>query len=72
MPIPKDSTKKASQCAGPEIENLTLNEVATELRCCRKTVERFVLLGELRVTRLGRKILVRRDQLRKFLERKTG
>jgi len=47
---------------------LTTTEVAELLRTSRKVVYEMVRLGQLPgVTRLGRKVLVRRDRLLQFL-----
>ena len=66
-----ESKEKTVERASANTEVLTLNQVAAELQVCRKTIEKYVLTKELRVTRLGRRILVRREQLRKFLDKHT-
>jgi len=73
VPIRKSSTKpkKVVRRAAPEATLLTLDEAALELRSCRKSLENWALKGELRLTRLGRKVLVPRSELEKFVRSKT-
>lgn len=47
---------------------LTLVEVAAQLRCTRRSVERQVAAGHLRVLRIGRCVRVERQELERFLE----
>ena len=73
MPIRKSSAtpRKVVTRAAPEAMLLTLDEAALELRCCRKSLENWALRGELRLTRLGRKVLVERSELIRFVRSKT-
>jgi len=48
---------------------LTLTEVATELRCTRRSVERQIAQRKLRVIRIGRSVRVERSELERFLDR---
>lgn len=64
--------KKTVQRAAPDVQVLTLDEAAIELRVCRKTLETFILRKELRPTRLGRRVLLTRAELAKFISKRTG
>lgn len=55
--------------AGSDTLLLTLNEVATELRCTRRSVERQIADHHLRVVRIGRAVRVERSELERFLDR---
>ena len=46
---------------------LNLNEVATHLRCTRRSVERQIARRRLRVVRIGRAVRVERDELDRFI-----
>lgn len=48
---------------------LTLTEVAIELRCTRRSVERQIAQRKLRVIRIGRSVWVERSELERFLDR---
>ena len=73
MPIPESSTKakRVVARAAPEAEYLTLDEAAIEMRCCRKSLENWALRGELHLIRPGRKVLVSREEIRRFMRKKT-
>jgi excisionase family DNA binding protein len=64
--------KKIVMRAAPEAEYLTLDEAAIEMRCCRKSAENWILRGELRPIRLGRKVLVARQEIQRFMRNKTA
>ncbi len=46
---------------------LTLNEVAAELRCARRSVERHIAAHEIRTVRFGRCVRVERAELARFI-----
>ena len=46
---------------------LTLNEVASELRCARRSVERHIAAHEIRTVRFGRCVRVERAELLRFI-----
>ncbi len=46
---------------------LNLNEVATQLRCTRRSVERQIQRRRLRVVRIGRAVRVEREELARFI-----
>lgn len=46
---------------------LNLDEVADQLRCTRRSVERQVAGGRLRVVRIGRSVRVERRELERFI-----
>lgn len=46
---------------------LTLAEVATHLRCTRRSVERQVAQHRLHVVRFGRSVRVERSELERFI-----
>ncbi len=46
---------------------LTLNEVAVELRCARRSVERRIAAREIRTVRFGRCVRVERAELARFI-----
>ncbi|ADU46866.1 helix-turn-helix domain-containing protein [Intrasporangium calvum] len=46
---------------------LNLNEVATHLRCTRRSVERQIARRRLRVVRIGRAVRVEREELDRFI-----
>jgi excisionase family DNA binding protein len=46
---------------------LTLNEVAAELRCARRSVERHIAAHELTTVRFGRCVRVERTELARFI-----
>lgn len=46
---------------------LTLTEVAAQLRCTRRSVERQIAQGHLHVVRIGRAVRVERTELERFL-----
>jgi excisionase family DNA binding protein len=48
---------------------LTLKEAAEYLRVSERLVQRLIAHGGLRVTRLGRRVLVRRADLDEYLQR---
>ena len=48
---------------------LTLTEVATHLRCTRRSVERQVAHHALHVIRFGRSVRVERSELERFIAR---
>ena len=50
---------------GPTL--LTLNEVAAELRCARRSVERHIAAHEIRAVRFGRCVRVERTELARFI-----
>ncbi|HYO17938.1 MAG TPA: helix-turn-helix domain-containing protein [Dermatophilaceae bacterium] len=45
----------------------TLTEVAAHLRCTRRTVERQIAGGQLRVVKIGRAVRVERTELDRYL-----
>jgi excisionase family DNA binding protein len=47
---------------------LDIAEVATNLRVSRRHIYRLVARGELRVVRLGRRVLVPRSELERLLD----
>ena len=47
---------------------LTLAEVALELRCTRRSIERQIAAGQLHVLRIGRSVRVELRELERFLE----
>ncbi|WP_270888884.1 helix-turn-helix domain-containing protein [Pedococcus sp. 5OH_020] len=47
---------------------LTLGEVASHLRCTRRSVEREVARHHLRVVRIGRSVRVERRELNRYLK----
>lgn len=51
---------------------LNIPEVAEILRLSKFTVRLFIGRGELTTVRLGRRVLIRRDDLRKFIEERRG
>ncbi|HEX6686053.1 MAG TPA: helix-turn-helix domain-containing protein [Candidatus Limnocylindrales bacterium] len=48
---------------------LTLDEAARELRCARRSVERYIAANTLPVVRLGRCVRIERSDLVAFIER---
>jgi excisionase family DNA binding protein len=46
---------------------LTVDEAATELRVGRRTVERLTARGDLEVVRIGRRVLIRPEALRAYV-----
>lgn len=48
---------------------LTLDEVASQLRCARRSVERQIARHRLRVIHLGRSVRVERRELERFIAR---
>ena len=48
---------------------LTLDEAARELRCARRSVERYIAADDMRVVRLGRCVRIERSELVAFIER---
>ena len=46
---------------------LNLNEVATHLRCTRRSVERQIERRRLQVVRIGRAVRVEREELDRFI-----
>jgi excisionase family DNA binding protein len=46
---------------------LTLDEAARQLRCARRSLERYVAGHHLRVVRLGRAVRVERRELERFI-----
>src|SRR5207247_118872 len=61
----------------PKSENLetlllTYDEAARLLRVCKRTVERMVMAGELRVIRVGRLPRISRAALMQFIERASA
>ncbi|MDE0776288.1 MAG: helix-turn-helix domain-containing protein [Nocardioides sp.] len=61
-----DSDQGQSGAAvGPML--LTLNEVAVELRCARRSVERHIAADEIRTVRFGRCVRVERAELARFI-----
>jgi excisionase family DNA binding protein len=48
---------------------LTLDEAARELRCARRSVERYVAANTLAVVRLGRCVRIERAELVAFIAR---
>ena len=50
---------------------LSIDEVAGHLGLHRKTVELMIRRGELRSTRVGRRVLVRVDELQEFIDAHT-
>jgi len=46
---------------------LTLDEAARQLRCARRSLERYVAGHHLRVVRLGRAVRVERGELERFV-----
>ena len=54
------------------VELLTLPEVAGQLRISRRTVERLVASGELRVVSIGRRRLVTSRELAAFVAHREG
>ncbi len=55
----------------PRVENLTVAECARELRVSRPTLYRLFQRGELLRVKVGRRRLIRRRELERFLERNT-
>ena len=53
------------------ISVLSIDEVAGHLGLHRKTVELMIRRGELRSTRVGRRVLVRVDELQEFIDAHT-
>ncbi len=53
---------------------LSIDESARELGLCQKSVERFIRLGRLSCVRIGRRVLVEREELDAFIaaRRQTG
>jgi excisionase family DNA binding protein len=51
---------------------LNISEVAEILRLSKFTVRLFIGRGELTTVRLGRRVLIYRDDLRKFIEERRG
>lgn len=50
---------------------LTLNEVAAELRCARRSVERHIAAREIRTVRFSRCVRVERAELARFIDGHT-
>ena len=48
---------------------LTYHEVAARLKCCVKTVRKYVKVGALRVVRFGRSVRITERDLAEFIER---
>jgi excisionase family DNA binding protein len=46
---------------------LTLDEAARQLRCARRSIERYVAAQHLAVVRLGRAVRVERGELHRFV-----
>lgn len=57
----------APATAGAETLLLTLDEVARQLCCARRSVERHVASRRLRVVHLGRSVRVERRELARFI-----
>ena len=50
---------------------LSIDEVAEHLGLHRKTIEKMIRLGDLTPTRVGRRVMVRVDELQQFIDRHT-
>lgn len=53
-------------------ELLTLNEVAEHLTVSRRTVERLISAGRIRVVRVGRRVRVTTRELEAFIASQRG
>ena len=53
------------------IRQYTLREAATTLRVSLRTVHRLVSRRQLRVTRIGRRTLIRENELVRFVDKST-
>ena len=52
-------------------ELVTVREVSGVLRCCDSTVREMLRRGELQELRVGRKVLIRRVELERFVRGET-
>jgi excisionase family DNA binding protein len=53
------------------VEMLTVAEAARELRVSRTTIYELMRSGQIRRTKVGRRRLVKRRELERFIERNT-
>ncbi|GGF48523.1 hypothetical protein GCM10011519_23200 [Marmoricola endophyticus] len=60
---------KHAEAAPEDTLLLTLDEAARELRCARRTLERYVADQQLTVVHLGRSVRVERRELERFIGR---
>jgi excisionase family DNA binding protein len=51
------------------LELLTIAEVAEVLRVCSRTVHRLIERGDLRPSRVGRRVLITSDEVESFIRR---
>ena len=49
---------------------VSINETATRLGQCRKTVENLLLRKELRAVRIGRRVMIRESEIESFIRRR--
>jgi excisionase family DNA binding protein len=67
----KQREKRVVQRAPKDVEWLTLDEAALEVRLSTKTLQKYINSGELVVARVGRRIRISREELRRFMEKRT-
>ncbi len=67
MSQPND--EKVSERAQRAVALLTYVEAARRLKCCVKTVRKYVKAGALRVVRFGRSVRITEHDLAEFIER---
>jgi excisionase family DNA binding protein len=53
----------------PKVEYLTIAEVCRELRVCRGTLKKLVRMGEILRVKIGRRRLIPRRELERFVAR---
>jgi excisionase family DNA binding protein len=66
MPVTKPS---ASQSLSDEVRFLGRIRAAEFLDCSPQTIDKFIHTGRLRAFRIGRKVIVRQDELLQLVER---
>jgi len=54
------------------VDTLTMKEAATRVHMTTRSFRDRVKAGDIQVTRLGRRVLVRADLLQDWIERSTG
>jgi excisionase family DNA binding protein len=54
---------------GRRLELFTITEVTEILRVCSRTVHRLIEKGDLRPSRVGRRVLIASDEIESFIRR---
>ncbi|WP_369526368.1 helix-turn-helix domain-containing protein [Bradyrhizobium japonicum] len=70
--MPTKRTPEPATMPGPEVQILNVKEAAAVARLHRNTIRKLIKSKELPVKRSGRKILIRRVDLDRYLEPDDG